>query len=69
MVDFGEDDGCEGRCLGGSGSGMFREDSGTVGNARAGFRLVSCMDGNCACSLLTRGGASNPSKMKPSDDK
>lgn len=68
MVDFGEDDGCEGRCLGRGGSGMFGEDGGAVGDARAGFRPVSCIDENCASCFLTREEASNPSRMKPSDE-
>lgn len=33
MVDFGEDERCEGRGIGGSGCCMFRQDSSIVSNA------------------------------------
>ena len=33
VLDLGEDEGGEGRCLGGGGGGVFGEDGGSVGDA------------------------------------
>jgi hypothetical protein len=65
VVDFGEDERCEGRGIGGSGCCMFRQDSSIMSNAGTSIKESVGLFGEDGAEVVTKAEALLEKTRKP----